>query len=64
MLVMQFEKYKTFVDVEIEISKKIAFQALADKEAYLTKIKELKGIIRIPRLYEEYKKRLGDLVKL
>lgn len=63
-LIVNFEKYKQFVDVEIEISKKIANQALADKQAYLDKIKELKGIIRIPRLYEQYKQRLGELTKL
>jgi hypothetical protein len=61
---LRFEKYKQFVDIEIEITKKIAAQALADKQAYLDKIKELKGIIRIPRLYEQYKKRLGELLKL
>lgn len=43
------------MEVEIEIQAKIAEQTMADKQFYLDKIKELKGIIRVPRLYEKYK---------
>ena len=37
---------------------------MRDKEQYLKKIKELKGIIRIPRLYEQYKTGWKKLMKL
>ncbi len=46
------------------MSKNIATRSLSDKEAYIKKIKELKGILRIPRLYNEYKSKIEYYVKL
>jgi hypothetical protein len=37
---------------------------MADKGEYLKKIRELKGILRVPRLYEKYKESLNKLLKL
>tara|TARA_B110000285_G_C14944300_1_gene523556 strand:- start:322 stop:687 length:366 start_codon:yes stop_codon:yes gene_type:complete len=59
-----YESYKEYVELEIEIQAQIAEQTMRDKEQYLKKIKELKGIIRIPRLYEQYKAGWKKLMKL
>ena len=51
-LMENFDKYKSFVEREIDLSAKIAQQSMQDKGEYLQKIRELKGILRVPRLYE------------
>lgn len=37
---------------------------MTDRESFISKIRELKGIIRVPRLYKQYKGQLDNLNRL
>ena len=60
----EFSKYKNYVQREIELSARIAEQSMEDRIYFISKIRELKGILRIPRLYKEYKKQLEEANRL
>lgn len=49
--------------MELELSKRIAVQSMEGKEKFLNKIKELKGILKIPRLYSQYIEKIKQLEK-
>lgn len=52
------------MEVELELSRKIAFQATTDRAGFLRKIRELKGILRTPRLYHIYKEQFNQFQQL
>lgn len=60
----EFVKYKNYVQLELELSAKIAEQSMDDRIYFVKKIRELKGILRIPRLYEQYKKSFEEADRL
>ena len=52
------------MEVELDLSKKIVASSVSGREKFVEKIKELKGILKIPRLYTKYTEKLRNLVKL
>lgn len=53
-----FGKYKQFVEIELELSRRIAAETAADKDFFQKKFKELLAILRTPRLYHIYMDKL------
>ena len=53
-----FDKYKQFVEIELELSRRIAAETAADKDFFQKKFKELLAILRTPRLYNIYTDKL------
>lgn len=53
-LLAQFDRYKRYVAIELAVSQKIASLAKSEQSSYINKIKELKAILRVPRLYDQY----------
>ena len=63
-LTTEFQNYRKYVEIEIRLNQKIAEQSMTDRESFISKIRELKGIIRVPRLYKQYKRQLDNLNRL
>lgn len=55
IMTTEYKNFRQYVAIEIDVSKRIAEQSVTDRNAFIGKIRELKGIIRVPRLYEKYK---------
>ena len=53
-LLSEYKKYQQVTAAEIEVNRRIASQALEDKENFIKKVEELRGILRAPRLYRQY----------
>lgn len=56
--------YKKLVEVEIECLKQISVEAIKEKDSFINQIKELKAILRVPRLYNQYNERIEYMKKL
>lgn len=57
----EIQKYKTFVEKEMELLQTIATGANNDRKDLLKKIHHIKAILRTPRLYHIYQNKLKNL---
>ena len=52
------QTYKKMVEVEMKCLKQISEEAIKERESYVKQIKEMKAILRVPRLYNIYNERI------
>lgn len=59
----EFDQYKKYTNFEQDCNKRILEVLKADRKSLLDKIKELKGVLRVPRLYRIYRTKIERIAK-
>lgn len=62
-MLRKYDNLRRLCNVELDVNRKILFVLKKDREKLLSRIKQMQGILRTPRLYSKYRERMEEAAR-